>query len=852
MISLLARAQLRQFWRQRWQMLLALLGIAVGVAVVVAVDLANGASREAMGLASERLDGSATHAIVGPGERVDETRYAELRLRWRQGDPLLADVSAMAPVIVADVVLENAAGVTASVQLLGLDPTADVGMRAVAPGIGGAGADLLVTAGAALLDAETARRLDIQPEQTLQVPWQGQRHEVTVLDTFGSADRVLGQGLLVMDVASAQELLGWHGRLSRIDLRRQERAADGALRRWLERAFPGLVVRPPGTGAVPLDATLRIESLAERAADTRALASSFQLNLAALGLLALVVGLFLVHGTLSFMVLRRQREFGRLRALGVRPGELRRMILLEALVLATLGVLLGLLLGWWLAGRLLGAITVTLEGLYGQVAIGALLADPVALTKGALVGLAGTLLAAWPAARRAGQASPARLLAGGDQPRLLPARARWSRVLLLILAGAAALTPALGYGGGLLAIAAWLGAVALLTPWLVAGLLSGLDALARRGLSLRGRMLLRETVRGLNRSGVATAALVVALATAVGMGLMVDSFRDSVERWLQTRLSAPLHVQLVAETDRLPSTLEAALQADDVQGAVSYLGWDDRIEGQPVRINRASRLGQVPPDLGLDLIAGQYSETGVMLTEPLARRLQRGPGDTVTVPLPTGSRELPVTGIVREYGAGVGRLIVPAELAPALAGNLSVEVFTAPEAVAATAAALLAAAPEGSRVRRNDELLSAARQVFDQTFRITGLLQTIAGLVAAIGLFGALAALGLQRRTQYGVLRTLGVPRAGPATQNLAEAVLLALAAALIALPVGILVAVVLVDVVNLRAFHWSLSLSLPPMLFLQALLVAVLAALLAALGPAIWLWRTPPQQLLAEVRAEG
>ncbi|TVS17830.1 MAG: FtsX-like permease family protein [Gammaproteobacteria bacterium] len=855
-MKLLLRAHMRYLWQDRWQTLLAVFGVSVGVAVVLAVDLANAASREAMQVAQRQLDGVATHAIVGAGERIDELAYPRLRLRWRQGAPVFADVRAMAPVVTAETRIGlTPDSMTRPVQLLGIDPTADAGMRASVPGPGGGGGRLMSEPGTALLDAATARRLgvdlDADGDVQLWIQAAGRARPLRLVGTFSLGDAALGQGLLVTDIATAQEWLERVGWLSRIDLIRGDPVSQHAFGRMLERVFPGLVLRSPRRETEELEDGLRIQSLAERAADTRALAASFQLNLAALGLLALVVGLFLVHGTLGHAVLRRQRAFARLRAIGVRAGELRRMVLAEAAVIGVAGVLLGLLFGRWLASGLLALTAGTLENLYGQVTVAAFAPDPVPVIKAAGVGLFATVLAALPASARAAAVTPGLFATAGA-----PSASHRLRPLLLtglLLLAGVALLPAAGYLGGLVAIAALLMATALLTPVWITAVLSGMTRLLGAA-PLRFRLLLREAVRGLTRSGVAGAALVVAMATALGMGLMVDSFRSSVDRWLEARLAAPLHVQLSGEWTQLPGDLEAAL-TDTAAGHVVRVSWSDRIAGEPVRVSHIRRQGNVPADLGLALLAGRFADDGLAVSEPLARRLGLMPGSMLRLPVADGVRELTVTGVFREYGAGPGLILVPeATGVPVLSGQLAVEVhgLRADADADQIAAELVLAAPDGTRVRRNDELLAIARGVFERTFEVTGVLKSIAGAVAAFGLFAALTALGLERRAQYGILRTLGVDRALPAWLNLGEASLLAISAVLLALPLGVLVAIILIEVVNVRAFGWSLDWSFPPWLFLQALGIGLLAGWAAALAPALAVWRADPAVLLAEARVHA
>jgi putative ABC transport system permease protein len=858
-VTRLARAHLRDLVRDRWQAALAILGIAVGVAVVVAVDLVNASSREAMRVAQAELSGRATHRIVGPGGRVDERRWAELRLRWRAREGALADVTALVPVIEGEARLRAADGAVRPLRVLGVDVVGDAAVRALvaAPGDAGGAVDagrLLVEPDAVALDARTARAEGIEAGDAIVVETALGAQRLVVVGLLPAADARVGAGVLLADLATAQERLGRRGWLTRVDaIVRGASAADAVP--VLERLFPGLVVTPPAR-ARDLGDGLRLEPLTEAVADTRALASSFQLNLAAMSLLALVVGLFLIHGTLRFAVLRRQRRFGVLRAIGVTPAELRRAVLLEATVLAGLGVVAGLVLGRVLAGGLLGLVSATLEGLYEQVAIGALAPDPVPYLKGALVGLGGSLAVAVPLARHAAAVPPRDLGLGVLSTPTSPRRAL-ARAALCASLGLAAL-PGTGYVGGLIAVGGLLLAGAALAPTLLGAGLAAAGRLASRA-PVRTRALLRDASRGVRRSGVAAAALVVAVATAVGMTVMVDSFRGSVERWLEARLGAPVYVRIPADV-AVPERLSARLDAL-AGGRVERLAFDDRVRRDgieaPVTVSLARTVGRTPADLGLALLEGAWDGRGALLSEPLARRLGvLGAQDaTVTVAGLAGAgagARLPVAGVFREYGAARGTIVLPASRWPAPPpGVRTIELHGVAD-VDGAVDRLGALLPPAVGVRRNTGILELSLAVFDRTFRVTAVLQTLAGAVAAFALFGALTALGLERRAQYGVLRALGVERRGPALANLGEAVLVAAGVALLALPLGVAVAVVLVEVVNVRAFGWSLDLVVAPGALGQALVVAVVAGALAALGPAVRVWRTPPLQLLADARALG
>ena len=81
----------------------------------------------------------------------------------------------------------------------------------------------------------------------------------------------------------------------------------------------------------------------------------FELNLAAMSLLSLIVGMFLIYNTVSASVARRRREIGILRSLGVTRNEVRALFLGEAVVLGSIGAFLGL------AGGLLQLVPVCIK-----------------------------------------------------------------------------------------------------------------------------------------------------------------------------------------------------------------------------------------------------------------------------------------------------------------------------------------------------------------------------------------------------------------------------------------------------------------------------------------------------------
>ncbi|MGB5177480.1 MAG: FtsX-like permease family protein, partial [Gammaproteobacteria bacterium] len=361
---LLLRAGLRYLLRHRWQGLLALSGIALGVAVVLAVDLANSGARAAFELSAQQLQGKATHRLAVPGATLPDAVYVNL-IRQPGAPP-------MAPVVSDWVRVE---GGTGRYRLVGFDLFAEAPFRgqlaAASTGAGFIG-DWLTQPGALLPGAATARALDVAAGDRLAILYRGKSATLKVLriDTQrGSA----ADDLLLVDIATAKSILDMNGQLSYVDL-----ILDAAGEHWVRQRIP------PG---------VQLQTVSEQAQGVTRLSAAFELNLTAMSLLALLVGMFLIFNAMTFSMVQRRSLFGRLRAIGVTPRELFSLILLEAVIVAVLGTLLGLLLGVWLGQGLTRLVAATVSDLYYNVSVSALQLDGTALLVAAGLGVAATLLA---------------------------------------------------------------------------------------------------------------------------------------------------------------------------------------------------------------------------------------------------------------------------------------------------------------------------------------------------------------------------------------------------------------------------------------------------------------------------
>ena len=291
----------------------------------------------------------------------------------------------------------------------------------------------------------------------------------------------------------------------------------------------------------------RVVPAAARSGTIQEMTSAFQLNLTALSLLALVVGLFLIYNTMTFSVVQRRGLFGTLRCLGVTRREVFTLVLGEAFMIGLLGGLLGIALGLALGQITVRMVTQTVNDLYFTTTVQSVGISPASLVKGALLGLFATLLTAALPAWEAASVSPrAALLRSG-----LESKARrsigWAALAGLFFGGlgtALFVLPTtnlvVGFSGTLLVVVGF----ALLSSAALVWLMRALVPLTGWLFGLIGRMAPRNLVNSLSRTAVAVAALMVAVAVIIGVGLMIDSFRNTVIVWLEQTLQGDVYVSV--------------------------------------------------------------------------------------------------------------------------------------------------------------------------------------------------------------------------------------------------------------------------------------------------------------------
>ncbi len=837
----------RYISRRPFQSILFVLGVALGVAVVIAIDIANGSASRAFALSSESIIGRATHQIVGGPNGFDSTWYASLRIDL--------GIKRSAPVVSEFV---RVSGSDRALRLLGVDPLVEARFR---PYLAGEAERvdfvalnrLIAEPGAVVISHSLAQALKLALNDPLDISAGGRftaARVVGVIQPDNPTSRQALDDLVITDIATAQEIVGLVGRIHRIDLILDADDDLGGIRQVL----------PPGVSLVDVKRENALDQMT----------AAFEINLQALSLLALVVGLFLIYNTVTFSVVQRRHVIGILRSLGTTQAQIFALILGEAFTLGLIGTALGVGLGLIFGRGAVALVAQTISDLYFTVNVQNIAIDPLTLVKGAAVGLLASAGAAVLPSYDATRTPPAGVMKRSSEEeqtrRLLPAITALAVVMNLL--GLALLQlPTMSLYVSFAALFFIIVGSALFTP---AALLLGMRLLlpvTGRLFGVLGRMAPRAVTRSLSRTSVAVAALTIAVSVIVGVSAMIASFRTTVSDWLgnslgaQIFISPPLFTSNYASVDVDAVVLERAGMIEGVRAissartvsvaapdypdllAVNLLASDFDIAGE----GRRFKWTKVPPaehQAALD-------EGQVMVSEPFAfRRGITEAKSRITLTTDRGDRSFEIFGVYFDYSTDQGTVYMARSVYNRFFDDpfiSSLAVFIEPQADPTAVMGDLRdrLADFDLVVQDNDSLRSGALEVFDRAFAITIALRLLTTVIAFIGILSALMALQLEQAREYGLMRAVGMTARQLTQFTLIQTGLMGLAAGLLALPVGMVLSLVLIYVINVRSYGWTMQFTPLPGEFAEAFLVAVVAALLAGLYPALKLSRLKPAAAL-------
>ncbi|HEY7673841.1 MAG TPA: FtsX-like permease family protein [Burkholderiales bacterium] len=783
-------ALLRQ---HKGRLALSVLAIALGVALGCAVQLVNRAALNEFSAALQLLSGEADLVVRGPASGFDESLYPRIAR--------FAEVALASPVLEVDARLP---GRRDPLKVLGVDIFRAARIHPFLSGVAVADRMDFLRPDRLFLSAAAADWVGVGRGDSLSVQVGLRLVKLQVAGILGDAGR---QRFAIADIGAAQTLFGRPGLLNRIDLRLRPGADPQRLIERLRPEIPaGVLLERPGAEAE------RNESLSR----------AYRVNLNVLALVALFTGGLLVFSVQALAVVRRRAQLAVLRVLGVTRRGLLALLLAEAALIGTAGSLAGILIGYATAAAVLRHFGAELGAGYFRGLDPVLVPDWPALLLFFSLGVVAALLGSLAPALEAARTEPAQALKAGDEARAFERlQAAWPGIAMLAIG--AALTQAGPVGGlplfGYLAIALLLVGTIILIPRIAFVFFRGAPALG----PVAARVGLAQLRSASGAAGVSLAAIVASVSLVVSMAIMIASFRQSLDEWLERVLPADLYVRTGAGGD-------TAFFSPDDQQAIAALPGVRRAEFlRSQRLNLAPEKppiallaraveaeGRLPPLIGAGYVRGPGDPPAAWVSEVASEIYGWRPGDVIVLPLGGRAARFAVAGVWRDYARQQGAVLIERYEYLRHTGDANANdaaLWLAPGASAAEVRRRIAERfSEGVNLEITGpaELRRFSLGIFDRTFAVTYALEAVAMVIGLFGLSSSFGALVLARRREFGMLRHIGMTRRQIGGMLAGEGALVSALGLAVGLALGWAVSLVLVHVVNRQSFHWGMDLHVP------------------------------------------
>ncbi|SNY55868.1 putative ABC transport system permease protein [Arsukibacterium tuosuense] len=825
-------ALLSHWWRHPVQLSTLILGLLAATALWSGVQALNQQARFSYEQAAARFNSiNQAHIVSTTEQHLAEADYIQLRgLGWKVS-PLVEGALALAT---DDLTL----------NVIGIEPLTLQSANASYQGASGLPANLslnhfLTPPWEVWVSPLTAERITPLLKNTTKAgfPINPEGDQVSI-----KVSSALANNELITDIYLAQHWLNMEGQLSRLLLfdhtQHSQLSAELATRMRL--------------------------ILPQSDHDISRLTASFHLNLTALSLLAFLVGLLMVYSAIHLALTQRLTLRRILFSCGVSQRELMAWLLVELLLLSGLIALPGLVLGYWIAALLLPDLSASLTGLYGAQISGDLQLSWQWWLQGVFMAWGGTLIAAIVPLLKlikhdGGHPSQSMSFPGQQKQRnTLMAAGLFTASLALLMAwlGDSLLS-------GFLLLALVFLSAALLMPVILDSLLRLCQRFAHSfsadsvtPTSATAQWLWADARMQVPHLSVALIALLLALSTSIGVGGMVEGFRNTFTGWLDQRLAAEVYVRTDSETQAQEVTQWLSQQAN-VTAILPSAGKDVQLADMPIEL-RGIQIHSTYIDhwplLSKTSQAWHDVESGaaVMINEQLARQLMLNIGDNITIP-GMQQTEFTIGAIFSDYGNPKGQVMMALDTlylnwADAKRGSFALRVEPAEIDVLIQALTERFSFTE-TQVIDQQAVKRYSLQLFERTFAATQALNLLVLAIAAIALFSSLLTLSTMRLSQIAPIWACGISRRQLVITELFRLLLLALMTALLAIPLGLIISYCLVTVINVRAFGWALPWQVFPLQWLYLTLAALFSAFLAAIVPVLKLRFSSPGELLKGFR---
>jgi putative ABC transport system permease protein len=838
MHSALAFIALRQWGFHKLRTALTILSVALGVAVFFAVRTANATLLDSLRLTVEKIAGKATLQVT-----ASEAGFPEELINTVRSTP---GVQLVEPLI--EVVARTAFADEGKLLVLGVDTGSDQElhehllepseMEIKNP------VAFVMKRDSILVSRTFAEQRGLKENDKLPLYTPQGLRNFTVRGIFKPVGmgEVFGGQVAVMDIYVAQRVFNRGQNVDRIDLSHDPNIPIETVQQRLRERLPGGldVARPSARGQ-------NLENAV----------NAIQTGLTITSFLALTIGVFIIFNSFSINVNQRWKEIGILRAIGVEGFNVRRMFLGEAVVIAFIGSVIGVIAGFYLAiaaSKTIGNATAAMYGYLSTSQSPSFRLDYAATALG--VGIVATLLAAWLPAHAASRLNP-RLALHDIETRQAEKASGWRRLtagLVMIVAGLSLIrfvTPRVGLiWQCVYALFIQVGMI-LILPKLIEWSARALRPVMDRAFGPEGVFAVDALIKSPRRTSATIGALMIGLSFVFSNGAFIQSQKNALERYLNRALTAAF---LVTTSEQLRSrTYHFSEEFARQVAATPGVSRAENLRFTAVPF-RGDDVGLIANDMD-----AWFARIGNILDEGDANRahelMPRGEGlliasnfavrwdvkvyETLRIETPTGPLERPVLGIFENYDSEKGTIFMDRELYKTYWKDDAVDYIFLNVDPGVDRSAFkkeierAIAGEHRAFIYTNEEYKQWVMKLIDQFFALTYTQMIIAIIVAALGIVNTLLISVSERKREIGVIRALGGLRGQVRKMVLLEASMIALIGIVTGAVAGFFNAYFLVRTAATMIAGFTLPLAFPLSLGFITFPLVLLIALAAAWWPA-------------------
>ncbi|MFE9068323.1 ABC transporter permease [Streptomyces violaceusniger] len=702
-------------------------------------------------------------------------------------------------------------------------------------------------AGEIALDSKTAERGEYKAGDSIRVSVDGPVRTEKVVGVFTTDDGNVAAGgtLALYDTVTAQKLFAKPGQFDEIDVKAAAGTSQATLKSAIDKVLPEQAKATTGKKLAKDQAKAIEDGM-----------SSMQTAMLVFAGIALFVGIFIIVNTFSMLVAQRTKELALMRAVGATRRQVTRSVLIEATFVGAVAAVVGLAAGVGIGA----ALRSVLNSSGANVPDGPLIVAPTTVLVSVLVGVVVTVLSAWLPGRRAAKIPPvAAMNSVHAAPTTRGLVVRNTIGSILAAAGIALVVAGAGMGGdgqGPMAFGAAVLVIGVfvLTPLLSRPLIAAASPVLRL-FGMPGKLARQNAVRNPRRTAATASALMVGLTLITGMTVIAGSMQKGIDKMAADGLKSDYVVSMGGTTPRpmSPDVSKTLAKVPEVTAISSLRSSPARVAGD------SDTLTGVDPKAIKDLVNVDFTEgsfgalggTKVLIDDKIADENHWKVGSTIPVTYEDGSSgRLTVGGVYEGNQMIRGVMLDNATVTPHMTtvADFQVMLKTKGGATQDTKDLLKKTLGENPAIKiqnkqdTSDEIASAFTLMLNMLYGLLGM----AVIVAVLGVINTLAMSVFERSKEIGMLRAIGLDRAGIKRMVRLESLVISLFGGVLGLGLGVFFGWAAGELIATELPSYELVLPWARMgLFV---LMSALVGVIAALWPAR---RASKLNMLAAIKAE-